>query len=529
MYPLRILLLLFLVGTSDVGAFPAVPLSDSWLPDPSVQRLAVTEDAISQFFWYYDEHYLELDEMPEFYEGEEPDWDWLTLFVWLCFWQDHPELAYGDGRISTAQFEETLRTYLPEVIYTHGSWGDFDYKNGYYMPGGFDTLEIINYYRLRALNKKADGVYQAAFDVLAINALEYGWVHRKDEPVVFEMNSPNMQMVYRYAKETWGWDLIEDHEDDWEQRFEQTIEAIFLREDYGDILEMSYQVVIEFRLSDDPLHPIQYLSCDRGSRYNKYWRGRGDNPYPTIPLENGADVSTLAVTEEATSQFFRYYNAHKLQLKEMPQFYEGRKPDRDLLTLFVWCCFWEDHPELAHSEKRISTAQFEETLRGYLPEVQYTHGKSAFLDYHNGYYTPGDFATADTNYYRLQALNKKANGVYQASFDVLTIEDGRVGADDFPNMQEIYRYAKKTWDWDAKDIEKNWPQRFEQTIEGLFLQENYRDILDLSGQAVIEFRLSDDKDYPIQYLSYKRTDSGSEREEGYWQYPLEENSEESGD
>ena len=90
----------------------------------------------------------------------------------------------------------------------------------------------------------AEMAYLAEFTVLHL---------AEAETAETENPTPNARAIHEFAAKE-GLDSADE---------KQILKNILVREDYGDILEMTYNLTAEFRLTGDKDAPFQYLSCHR--------------------------------------------------------------------------------------------------------------------------------------------------------------------------------------------------------------------------------------------------------------------------
>ena len=74
-----------------------------------------------------------------------------------------------------------------------------------------------------------------------------------------------------------------------------------------------------------------------------------------------------------------------------------------------------------------------------------------------------------------------------------------------PNLNAVLEYAQTVLHQDPKEVSSSGP-KFHQAIEAIFLEDNYAELLDMSGQVTIQFSLTDDPDSPLYYVSCLRSE-----------------------
>ena len=215
----------------------------------AVEELSVTPHLISQFFTYYKDHYYELTYLPDFSaENNEPDWDDLSLYILLRFEYDNKDSSAPIWQLSDTQFRETMQKHMQPVIYTDKPSHYLDYENGLYTADGFG-LDGAVYYRLLDIAEDDQNIYTATFDMLSFGELE----------LIDREISPNLNAVLDYAQTVLHQDPKEVSSSG--PKFHQAIEAIFLEDNYAELLDLSGQVTVQFTLTGNPDSPFYYVSC----------------------------------------------------------------------------------------------------------------------------------------------------------------------------------------------------------------------------------------------------------------------------
>ena len=212
----------------------------------------LTPGLISWFDQYTQDKDLEIAYMPEFSATEKPDWDDLTRYIYYIDMQEN-NFNILSWTISKDEFRLLVEKYLPTASYTDGPSMYLNYDNECYTVGGFDNLGS-NHFRLSDLTVDEEGIFTAQFVVAYFD--EFMTVDIDNPP-------PNLQALYDFSN-------LEGELSGAQVR--EIVEEIFLLDNYQDILDMTYYMTIEFRLSDDEEAPFQYLSCHRerldGSEYS---------------------------------------------------------------------------------------------------------------------------------------------------------------------------------------------------------------------------------------------------------------------
>lgn len=122
----------------------------------------------------------------------------------------------------------------------------------------------------------------------------------------------------------------------------------------------------------------------------------------------------------------------------------------------------------------------------------------------NGIYTADGFDLNGVTYYRLIDVVKDEQKIYTATFDILSfIESELFDPEISPNTHAVLNYAQTVLQQDSKEISTS-GLKFSNTVEKIFLQDDYASILDMSGQITIQFTLTGDPDNPFFYISCER-------------------------
>ena len=212
----------------------------------------LTPGLISWFYQYTQAKDLEIAYMPEFSAAEKPDWDDLTRYIYYIDMQEN-NFNILSWTISKDEFRLLVEKYLPTASYTDGPSMYLNYDNECYSVRGFDFVGS-NHFRLSDLTVDEEGIFTAQFVVAYFEEFM---------TVDIDNPSPNLQALYDFSN-------LEGILSGAQVR--EIVEEIFLLDNYQDILDMTYYVTIEFRLSDDEEAPFQYLSCHRerldGSEYS---------------------------------------------------------------------------------------------------------------------------------------------------------------------------------------------------------------------------------------------------------------------
>ena len=240
---------------------------------------------------------------------------------------------------------------------------------------------------------------------------------------------------------------------------------------------------------------LSCISCSPSDKLTAKEKITADNCDITVNLDA---VEELSVTPHLISQFYTYYREHQYELTYLPDFSaENNEPDWNDLSYYIllrYVTLGDDRPPLTKEK-------FQELLQEIMLPVKYTDGSSFILDYADGLYTGGGFDVSGTKYYRLIHLSRDEQQVYTAVFDVLTFAEAESAfPETSPNTRAVIDYAITHLDYTSVEALSRGP-KFHQAIEAIFLEDNYTELLDLSGQVTVQFTLTDDPDSPFYYVS----------------------------
>ena len=209
------------------------------------------------------------------------------------------------------------------------------------------------------------------------------------------------------------------------------------------------------------------------------------------------DGATFELTPGLISWFYQYTQAKDLEIAYMPEFSAAEKPDWDDLTRYIYLmCMHEKN--ITSSSPDISKDEFQFLVEKYLPTASYTDGPSRYLNYDNECYTVRGFDFVGSNHFRLSDLTVDEEGIFTAQFvvvyfeEMMTLDVGNPS----PNLQALYDFSNLEGILSGAQVRE--------IVEEIFLLDNYQDILDMTYYVIIEFRLTDDKEAPFQYLSCHR-------------------------
>ena len=213
------------------------------LRDALAANQGASPQAVEAFFRYYVFNQQELRFLPLFTADRVPDWNDLTLFVYYHAEVNRNEDGYSFMTVD--EFERVMNMFFPAMSYTHRSSGllDFDEESGY-TPAGF-SYHGGTRFRLVSLSETHD-VWTAVLDrfdfseddFVAPQPDGYQWWYTDNLLAMMEFNGGR-------------------HPD---RAFDDVLLAMFLRDDYDELLQPSSRVAITFTLQDDPMRPLQYVS-----------------------------------------------------------------------------------------------------------------------------------------------------------------------------------------------------------------------------------------------------------------------------
>lgn len=186
----------------------------------------------------------------------------------------------------------------------------------------------------------------------------------------------------------------------------------------------------------------------------------------------------------------------------MPDFDETHAPDWDALTLYGYL-----NAERAE-DLTVTREELADTLGRFLPSVTYADRSSAYLTYEDGIYTPVPGDTMWPGYFRLTDWSVDASGLFTVQFDMLTFDE--LEGDDYETLRPNMKYL---WDTSGAAHDANmFGKVLEDTILQVFQQPDYREHLAMTQTLEVQFRLSNDPAYPLQYYARSRTVCAAEGE-----------------
>lgn len=223
-----------------------------------------------------------------------------------------------------------------------------------------------------------------------------------------------------------------------------------------------------------------------------------------VQLLEALRTVTQEPSDDLMTQFYSYYNTlgHSYELAMMPDFDKTHAPDWDALTLYGYL-----NAERAE-DLTVTREELADTLGRFLPSVTYADRSSAYLTYEDGIYTPVPGDTMWPGYFRLTDWSVDASGLFTVQFDMLTFDE--LEGDDYETLRPNMKYL---WDTSGAAHDANMFGRvLEDTILQVFQQPDYREHLAMTQTLEVQFRLSNDPAYPLQYYARSRTVCAAEGE-----------------
>ncbi len=231
-------------------------------------------------------------------------------------------------------------------------------------------------------------------------------------------------------------------------------------------------------------------------------------PEPTVVGERELLEALRTVTRQPSddlmTQFYSYYRTlgHFYELAMMPDFDETHAADWDALTLYSYLN--ADRAE----DLTVTREELADTLGRFLPTVTYEDRSSAYLTYENGIYMPVPGDTMWSGYFRLTDWSVDASGLFTAQFDMLMFHE--LEYNDYETLRPNMKYL-----WDTSGIAPDGNmdgEVLQDTILQVFQQPDYGEHLAMTETLDVQFRLSDDPAYPLQYYARSRTVCAAEGE-----------------
>lgn len=216
----------------------------------------------------------------------------------------------------------------------------------------------------------------------------------------------------------------------------------------------------------------------------------------TVALVNLLSAEPLVVSDELIEAFY-YYLPFETELNFLPEFGGGQAVNWDELSLFIFEEYQALFPEPG-LERELTQGEFKEMAERLLKDVTYTDQSSLYLTYEDNKYICGNFSMSGGTDYRLTKIEKDEQGVYSATFDRLLFSEGETfDFETSKNVKAIYDSVGATEPLQNHD--------FQPALVNILIQDNYAEILDMSGDITITFTLSGDPIYPFRYHSCVRT------------------------
>lgn len=226
-----------------------------------------------------------------------------------------------------------------------------------------------------------------------------------------------------------------------------------------------------------------------------------DDQSESTALVDLLTAQPLAVTDELIEKFYNYYASNERNFSLLPDF-KAREPiNWDELTLFIFTQYQSLFPVEDYRDS-LTKEEFHDMVNTLLTDVEYTDQSSMYLNYDQGIYTCGNFDVGGYTYYRLIAINKNTEDLYTATFDRLYFYEMETGEpEQSKNTKVIYDSVGATELLQTRD--------FQPALLNIFLQDNYNEILDMTGTITVQFKLSNNALFPFIYQSCTRTTNGA--------------------
>lgn len=203
--------------------------------------LLLSNELMELFYEYYRKNPSELQLLPSFALNDIPNWDELTNFI-LVMSETEERDSEGYSWLRTELFEQTVKRYFPDFTYIHHSSAFLTFMDEGYRSVGYDNPGVV-YYRLLSIINDG-GYYFAEFAGFGINEGDFlGYSEGKNTNAI--KDAINMQEINN------------------PQLISEAMLQIFKQNDYAEKLELTEQVRITFRKSNNPGNAFTYLSCER--------------------------------------------------------------------------------------------------------------------------------------------------------------------------------------------------------------------------------------------------------------------------
>lgn len=203
----------------------------------------ISTNTIIFFNDYYEKNPIEIRSLPVFSYEKSPDWNDLTKFIY-----ERALYREGDTSITKEHFDETVKKYFENIQYTHKSSSFLTYKDGKYMPTGWDEDGSF-IYELTKLEKENTTEGQ---DKWKAHITGYYFSELDGDPNE-SMQSQNAQAVWKEMQKEEYIGL----------NYWQARKRLMLNNPRS-VLDPACEWIVEF-LVNDPMGDVYftYLSCER--------------------------------------------------------------------------------------------------------------------------------------------------------------------------------------------------------------------------------------------------------------------------
>lgn len=238
----------------DWAAQPLPDILQAWYDD--YDRPSLPSNALAgAFFDYYSSydgayhHAYELRLLPEFAEGEEPDWE--DVSHWLVYFAPYDIETEG---YRAADMAEAAAVLLPdyEMPRKSSSWLDYKPDNDSFEPVGWDD-HGAEFYVIKGISGDGEK-YAVTFWVFEIDEMWF------DE--LYASTSANDAALLGYAREHGA---IEETENEITIKLDTAaaMRELLVEDKRHDNMVSRACVEVTFRLSGDEALPFTYLGCRR--------------------------------------------------------------------------------------------------------------------------------------------------------------------------------------------------------------------------------------------------------------------------
>ncbi|MCW2276933.1 WG repeat-containing protein [Heliophilum fasciatum] len=227
-------------------------------------------------------------------------------------------------------------------------------------------------------------------------------------------------------------------------------------------------------------------------------------PYQDNFYEQQIKKGSTKVAMENKLFFYYYFKKNNGELRDLPAFDRGKRPNWDELTLYVYQMAKDKAGIINPQDGTITKEQFDSITEMYFGHRDNSHRSSRFLTCVDGTYKPIGWSDQGYFIFELTDLEKKPTAdqqeIWQAKLKgyYMNVSDGEsMETEGSPNAQAVWELIKKD--------ENYRPLTFEQALDRL-VWNNPGNVLKPTAEWTIEFQVHDPLgEIYFTYLSCKQT------------------------